>query len=839
MMRRFQLMLLLALLWTPAVAGRAYKAVAYLKNPEAVGASLPFVEVYRLRINQEEKIVVGNQSRYARRAYERLAQVDLDKLQSLEWSWAPGTMRLIMLDGSRTECHCYPAKVRNLRDDSMVESSLMQTVQVSGEFVLLGRRVKKQIVLSDVQKILFVDESEPLDGAAFRWAREENTAEGWEKFSQAFPQSARVPGARDNLVRVLLDASEREWKKYQSGGGLADLARARDIADKVLKVRADEPRALEIRKQSAEAESQVRAQVDQFEAAVKQQQWDEALRLHRAIARFSGEIPKIAELETRAARGSHEQHDQLARAHLKAGRLEEAIKEYQAALDRLPEKETQAELRECHVQLALRDAERARGLKQFEQADRLLEICLQQHGAESRVEQLRGQVRALWADQLAYEAKPLYAAVKVVADAVTESRHRNALELLEKANKLAPRAETERAIGEVRRRLASYYFQQGQKKLGLARGAGMAQASLYLSGAESFDNQLPGLAEALDKAREGFRRKSSIGVNVAFSDKSLRKACGQIAAEIEGSVGAEVTNARLPNAQVVEREEFERLAKEKDISGLAMNVQGATVQVLGDIVVCEAKARQTTNSVPSRYISGYRQNDEYFRLAQLRDQYARQAEAVDRQDDAYKNCAEQEQKAGVYGRCRQFRDQSRVEFNRLNSLEADAERMLQNMPQQFPILSSYSYMRRNITVDVRLKVGYRIVDSLSGVRREQEQLSEEDTKSGVEISGTMPQDVSNARDQQPNVPGEEELLEQLVGKLRKKIADAAIAFLRTVPGKYLERARQARDRKALDEAVENYILFLATTPQRSGRDFQEAEQFVLRERNLVYRAEAQ
>ena len=467
------------------------------------------------------------------------------------------------------------------------------------------------------------------------------------------------------------------------------------------------------------------------------------------------------------------------------------------------------------------------------------------------------RVKKDWAEQLSAEAKPLYTAAKTpkvppkgppakleIDGPAIETNHKAALELLEKANQLLPRPETAAAITEVRNRLASYYFKLGQKKLALPKGAGVAQALLYLQRASSYDSQLAGLTEAEEKAREGFQRKSSIGINIAFTDKSARRACGHVAAEIEGLVGSDVTNARLPGAQVVEREEFERLKTEQRLTqehsqrGITLDVQGATVQLLGDILTCESRRRETPSRMPSQYISGYRENPEYYRLVRLRDQYNAQAEAIDREDDRYKACEETEKRQGIYGNCRQIRDQYRAKYNEVTSQLQNVVAVLAETQSQFPIITSYTYTRKNIGVEARLKVGFRVVDSLSAVRREQELLSEEDTKQDLEIQGAMPQDTGNVTDRFANLPSEEELLAQQVTKIHRKLKDATLTFLRSLPEKYLERARQAKDRGGMDEAAENYILFLATTPQKSGRAFQEAEQFLQRERNLVFRPDA-
>ncbi len=848
-MRRFRrgcslsvLALLAGLFGVSEIAAREYKAVVYLKRPELIGAPVPFIEVYKPRINQEKQVVMGSTSRHNRSQYGKQPRIDFDRIHSLGWSDKQGMMQLGMIDGTRRDCYCYPANAKPPRDDSWIESNAMEAAQFAGQFVIQGRKVKTELALREIKKIYFVDESASLDAIAFQWAREENSIDAWKEFQRVFPESAQASVASESLVRLLLSASEDNWKKFRNGGTLADLRKAKALSEEALRIRSGEASALEMKKAAAEAEQEVYARAERMSSLVGQRQWDQALDAHREIVRFAPEVPQIAELERQALRGSHDLHRQAAREYANAGRLEQGIAEYQMALGRLEDAETRTELREANIQLALQSAEKARAAQDLQSANEILKQAINLHGSDPRLEKLQAAVKIQWADRLFKQAAPLYVIPRIDSEGA-EEKHLKALTYLEQANSLIPRPETEKAVREIRRRLAAYYFQLGQKKMALPRGAAVGQARLYLLRAESYDNELRGLLETLERAREAFRNKSSVGVNVAFTDKSMHKLCSHIAGEIEGFIGQELTQAGLPNVQVVEREEFEKLKKEEAITQthseteLMLNVQGAAVQVLGDILVCDVKTQQRASSAPSQYISGYRENPEYYRLVQLRDQSSNQAQAIDQQDDAYKACAEQERRANVYGQCRAVRDQYKREYDRLRNLEYQASTALQNTPAQFPIITAYSYARRDITVQGGAKVGYRIVDSLSSVRRQQEQLTAEDARSGVEIRGTMANDTKSVTDREANVPSEDELLEQLVGSLRKKIADATVAFLRNFGEKYLERAHLARDRGALDDAVENYILFLATTPQKGGPDCQEAEQFLRAKRNLVFRPE--
>jgi tetratricopeptide (TPR) repeat protein len=831
-----------------SAAARDFKAVVILKNPQAVGSNIPFVEVKKLKINDQDKIRVGNSSRHTGREYKKQPELKFEFIRSLEPTTLPGLMRLAYLDGRAQNCYCYPHKAPVANDNAWIQASAMNNVVVSGEFIVYGKKTKRSLSMTEIRKILFVAESEPLDESAFRWAAEEATASAWKEFRASFPGSTRIEAATDNLVSCLMQSAESRWQVFEQGGSLAMLKTVQALAEESLGLRRGHAGAGQMMERVRTAELAVHSSVEKMQAMVNGQDWDGALEQFRNIERFKPEIPLIADLETRALRGSFELHREKARQHVKEGKLEAGIGAYETALKRSADTEAAAELREARILLALREAEERTTKKLYPQAHDGLKAALRILGDDPRLSVLLNRVNNLWADQLFAEARPLFLPLRKIGAPATEAKYRKALESLEQAEKLVSRAEIDNAARGVRRHLAEYYFELGMKKLTLPRGQSLGQAFLHLQRAESYDNDLPGLLELRDFAAEAFRQKASVGINIKFMDRSMRSACSHVAGDIEGMLGAEITGARLPNVVVVEREEFEKLRQEQRITQessttpLVINVQGATMQILGDILVCSAKISQRASFIPSQYVSGYRDNPDWIRLAQLRDQYEAQAAELDQRQASYETCAKRErqiehqtgQRTKVPGSCRYTQDQLRQQLSSVRGTLNQVLFSLNQTPAQLAIISPYRYTRRDLNLEGHLKVGFRIVDSLSSVRREQEQIHEDDTRSDFEISGAMPQDTGNVTDRASNLPSEDSLLESLLERVRRKVAAAAIASLRELPARYLERARLSRDRGATDEAVENYILFLAHSVGDDAKAREEAGQFLLEKRNLKF-----
>ncbi len=806
--------------------GRDIKAVIYLKDPSRVGATIPWVEVHKPRIHGEDRLVLGFDATHDRKSYEKLSRARLDALARLVWVDRGQMLRLTFTDGNNLDCYCYPANSRPPAGGS-ISVQAMKEALLSGEFVVAGRKVKAQVALQDIVSIQFVERSEAFDYAAFRWAGAENTLASWKEFLRLFPSSPQVGPARDQLAERLGEAAGRAWRSFDAGGPLAEVQRARDLAEELLVLRPGNSLATEIRAKAIAREQRLNDQLGQLRSLIAQQQWELALALHQEVKRFAGELPEIHDLEPSALRGSHDVHRRQGRKALDAGDLEAALASLRTALNRMEDEETRKDLREGEIRLALRDAERALAARQFAQAHALLKGNRTQSGEDARTGKLLEQVSARWADQLLVEARPLYAPLRPVDGPASERKYVQALQRLEQARELSNRSFTESLVAQVRKRLGMYYFNLGKKKRALPGGAGAGQGYLYLQRADGYDASLPGLNSELERAREDFRARSSVGVNVFIQDRSPAGQCGHIAGDIEGSIGAAITNARLANVQVLER-----LSPEEQL-----NLPGAAVQVLGDIQVCEAKVRQTDRSIPSRYISGYRENPEFYRLSQLEEMYTAQMNAIDVEDDQYKACEDQERRQGVYGNCTAIRERYRAAYNQARNNLYNVQSALGRTPQQFPEYVQYRYTQRNLNLDGRLRLGYRIVDSLSTARREQQQISEEAHHSGTEIADTMPEDTSGAKDRQANLPSEDAILEEMVGTARTRIVGEVLAFLKSLPQRYLDRARQQESRGALDAAAENYILYLATSGATNSPDKEAARRFLEEKRNLVYRAE--
>lgn len=179
------------------------KAVLHLRNPAAAGVEIPFVEVYDLKLNRERKLAVGKALQYTRNAYRKLASLDFDQIQKMQWSeQAPGQIQIQTTVGQQITCHCVPAGVSFTRGMTVLPSSSMETAVLEGHFVILGRRTRRRLQMKDVGAILFVPESRRLDEVAFRQAQERNTAASWTEFIQAFPGSQWVGAARTKLAQA-------------------------------------------------------------------------------------------------------------------------------------------------------------------------------------------------------------------------------------------------------------------------------------------------------------------------------------------------------------------------------------------------------------------------------------------------------------------------------------------------------------------------------------------------------------------------------------------------------------------------------------------------------------
>jgi hypothetical protein len=183
--------------------------------------------------------------------------------------------------------------------------------------------------------------------------------------------------------------------------------------------------------------------------------------------------------------------------------------------------------------------------------------------------------------------------------------------------------------------------------------------------------------------------------------------------------------------------------------------------------------------------------------------------------------------------CRAQRDALGVQIAMANIELIGLQASLNRTPAQFPVESPYRFTRTELEVSAVLRGGFRFVDSVSSVRREQYRITEEDGRKDTEVSNTMPGDLLGNSDKYPNLPAPEELFDGLLAKAGKQVAEKTVDFLRHFDDTYLERARKAARERATDDAVENYVLFLATSSVSRQAERREAMEFLERERHLT------
>jgi hypothetical protein len=577
---------------------------------------------------------------------------------------------------------------------------------------------------------------------------------------------------------------------------------------------------------------------------VESQQWDSALDAFDPIRKYAGELEGVPAAEKRARQGSHDLHLKNAEEHRKAGRFQAAMSAYKMALSRVSSPEASAGLRETGVLLALQIAENQRATKNYDAANGTLVGSIKEWGEDQRTTALLSKVNGEWAQTVHAKAKPVFTPPKASLDRATEQKYVAALEQMETVAALNPRPGLpvlEKDIHDLRRRLAVHSLKTGQAKLQqLPKGSSSGQALLYLKRGHAYDPSVAGLPEAVSAASTAFQQKRTIAVAVATLDKTPRRACGHIAEELSGAIGSAISGANLPGVELVERDRLAELLREPETGGVAGSPGGprrTTAKVLSDIITCESKLRETAVRVPSQYISGYRENPEYGRLLNLKGQYEARIQELDRMDDPYRDCAEQEKKQGIHGQCREFRDKVSRESSRVSSLLSDVTSALENAPQQFPIYTRYTYGKRTLALDVRFKLSYRFADSITGVIREQQLLGGESSLSDLEIEGAMDTDTSGVRNKGRSILSEEEALNQQVQKARAGLEQAVLSHLRSLPDGYLQRARKASERNAVDEAVENYILYLGTVASPSVAERNEAQDYLKKQRDLRFSAD--
>jgi len=697
---------------------------------------------------------------------------------------------------------------------------------------------KKAMALESVWKVYFVPETTPLDETAFRHSSEEDSVAAWRDFFKLFPRAQRADEAR-NRFHARLMAKVREELDRFTAGSYASLANARATLAEAESVLPGHGVTRDLQSRAEREDNELKSTMDAGRQQLESGSFDAAVEVLSPAVKYRAEIAALDEVWRKSLEGSNREHRQKCTELRKKNQLDEALKECKVAIGRLPDDlETRRELDEVSILMGLRDVQRLVDGRQMPEALEKIRGLTQKYAADSRLHALLTKVKDGRAQQLYEQARRLYAPAPsspqpkragtqpfrpaptppvVINTSVAEKDLRMAVRMLEEAASLAPNhPQVQPDLQLVRRRLSDYSESLARKAEAKPRGTGLASSYLYLRRALADDPSRSDLEERLHQAREAFEKKATMSVAVRIRSKVRTDDASGFADQLEAAISSSLVNARLPGISVVERDAISAIQSEQEILKLLSqdpstpNLQRAVGLVVADVIVHRLRSTNQTFPRRSRWLVSESVNPVWQDYENKSDYY----------DSLWDSC--RKQAGNDNPTCQGYRSQKEY-----------WARMRGSVAQSLRDEQDYSYQERQVSLEAALKISYRLVNSLTGVREAEQYIEDGDRAGGTEIAGAMQNDLRGIQNQHLNVPDEHQFLQSIQQRIQNQLVQKTLDYCRALPARYYERAEAAASTN-LDEALENYALFLFSTPAKDGREAGKANVFLQDKFNLTF-----
>jgi hypothetical protein len=687
---------------------------------------------------------------------------------------------------------------------------------------------KKALPLESVWKVYFVPETTPLDETAFRHSSEEDSVPAWRDFFKLFPRAQRASEARALFHARLVDKAREELDRF-TAGSYRSLADARQTLAEAESVLPGHGVARDLHSRAEREDAELKTTLDAGRQRLESGSFDAAVEVLSPVVKYRVEIASLDEVWRRSLEGSNREHRQKCTDLRTKNQLDEALKECKVAIGRLPDDpETRREMDEVSILMGLRDGQKLVDGRQWPEALQGIRSLSQKYPADSRLQALLNKAKDGRAQQLYEQARRLYApapstpqskrppsprpgppAPPVIPPSVPEKDLRTGARMLEEAAGLAPgHPQAQLDLQLVRRRLSDVSESLAKRAAAKPKGGGLASSYLYLRRALVDDPGRSDLEDRLHQARDAFEKKATMSVAVRIRSKVRTDDASGFADQLEAAISSALVNARLPGISVVERDAISAIQSEQEIlKQLSLhpdtpNLQRAVGLVVADVIV--HRLRSTNQTIPrrSRWLASETVNPVWQDYENKSD-YA---------DSLWDSC--RKQAGNDNPTCQNYRSQKEY-----------WARMRDGVAQFLRDERDYSYQERQVNLEAALKISYRLVNSLTGIREADQYIEDGDRAGGTEITGAMENDLRGVRNQYLNVPEEHQFLQSIQQRVQNQLVQKTLEYCRSLPTKYYERAEAAVG-TSLDEALENYALFLFSTPAKDGPEARKASAFL-------------
>jgi tetratricopeptide (TPR) repeat protein len=507
---RFLILSLVSILLEMGVCAQSKKAVVILKPTASTKevltcegqTELKFHTLYNLKLNGEKHVrlaqnisAVSDTYPVSRDDYDRARSIELENLDKMEWQEgllyaASGTASLVI---------CLPSDgQKKVRPDKKMPRLLREfyDISVEGESKEAGSKQKLRLPLGSIWKIYIINEADKPDEALFRHATEEASIGLWKEYLK-ITTTHRVDEAMTALCQSLINCVEAALKRFQEGK-YAAIEVARKGANAAVSLCYKE-HIQGLLQRIDEQENAVRTTIAKGITLSNEEKWDECWTTLGPVKKYADELPNLNETYNLCREHSHALHLAAGKQHLQAGRLEDAKKEFDIALLRIPDSsEAKQGRRETVILITLRDSQQLRRQGRPGEARQLVKRVLSEteYTGESRLTEELRVASCEYSNQLYDQARRLVTApqgsgLRSITNPSDKKPFKEAREKLIEATETCSTQQVSELLLSVNRRLSEYHLAQARRAL--ARKAS-ATAYLHSMAAQTFHPENDGVA---------------------------------------------------------------------------------------------------------------------------------------------------------------------------------------------------------------------------------------------------------------------------------------------------------------------------------------------------------
>jgi hypothetical protein len=788
------LLLLLAGCVLPAASGANYTALV-IRRPDPPDYFL----MDKFKINDKDELYrITVSAPLSQKQYEKLPKLSLAEVR---WFRVEGGVLRVRAH-NRAELLALPRNYKRWDKAPLEPSTITRGSTFDGQ--LVNSKGSFSPPVTEGWTVYVFPARPPDDAVAFALAETRDSEEGWRKFLQEFPGSIHASVARELLGTAYLGRAQQALNRYQQAlekrqRGYTALAEARHWLEQLRAVNYQTPAGVEAEAALNRLEGDKANRLRQARLFAENDDFDAADQLLAPLLHFQDEYPELASelVAIRELRARY--HANEARRLLGDLRFEDALREVEAAravqaLPELPALEEEIKSRRAAHE---RKLEIDRTMAQVKQAmdradyghafDTLWPLAIR-YPEEKTLQESFVALRRIYSSTLLgdiAQEQELHTPIRGPADEEVLLRLHSDLTRL-------GQFEPDPALAVWRDRLSlqlAAYYQKRAEEVTATGGEGFpALAFAFFHQARHF---MLDKAEMADYTSRRAHLEEQLGVGVALSVRDLTPEAGgqYLVAELSIALGDAIQKAGFPNVQIFE-------------AGRS-SLRTPTLEFVVELLSAGVREAAEAEMVPSQYSAGLRQvPNPAWRTAK---------EAYDRAVEAYEEVrarVERDRRQKKYNKRQREADDAALA--RADAGRQQAKKALDALPAfvEQEDIRPYEFTRRTISRSGEMRVAYRWVNALTGVREAQQIMEEREPVQGVEVTGVHPADKNGNRNQPASLPEAAVLRGRVLRKMQDKLAALAREHLKSFIERDLERAQQEAERGNSDTAAEYYLRFL-------------------------------